>query len=125
MQNDKKVSLKDVLNYTADTLISNEDIALLRRAFKDNSALLNALRKLLLPSVGDSEMPIEEMQNDVWMTGIDWSMIPDTEIKSLAVGRQLAIKFIMGGLIKLKILATENQETNIEKMLRQQKDSNQ
>ena len=122
--NDKKVSLKDVLNYEVETLITNEDITVLRSTFKNNPNLINILRKLLLPSVGDKEMPIEEMQNDVWLTGTDWAMIPDAEIKSLAVGRQLAIKFIMGGLIKLKILATENQETNAQKEMREQKNSN-
>ena len=84
---------------------------------------MKVLRKAMLPSVGDLELPLEEISKDAWLVGRDYSMIPDAEIKSIVLARQEAIKFIMGGLIQLKVIASSKTETKAEKALREQKDS--
>ena len=63
------------------------------------------------------------MSKDVWLVGRDYAAIPDAEIKSIVLARQEAIRFIMGGLIQLKVIANTKKETTTEKALRQQKDS--
>jgi len=118
----KKVSLSDVLNYNVDTYLKPEELELICNTFNDPK-VLKVLRKMLLPSVGDLDLPLEEMTKDVWLVGRDYSMIPDGEIKSIVLARQEAIKFIMGGLIQLKVIANTKKETPTEKAWRERKDS--
>lgn len=123
-QKGKPASLQDILNYQVDSYFSNDEISLIQNTFKDPK-MINLLRKALLPSVGDPSLPMEEMAGDVWLQGRDYGSIPESEIKSIVVGRQEAIKFIIGGLIKLKVIANSKPETNIEETFRRSKDSTQ
>ena len=120
--NEKKVSLSDVLNYDTDNYFSPEELSLIYSTFSDPK-VMKILRKAMLPSVGDLELPLEEISKDAWLVGRDYSMIPDAEVKSIVLARQEAIKFIMGGLIQLKVIASTKTETKTEKALREQKDS--
>lgn len=122
METQKKVSLSDMLNYNADTYLKPDEMNLICNTFNDPK-VMSILRKVLLPSVGDLELPLEEMSQDVWLVGRDYAMIPDSEIKSIVLARQEAIKFIVGGLIRLKIIANTKKETQTEKALRIKKDS--
>lgn len=121
----KMASLSDLLNYEPDTYIKSDDITLIKNTFRGEvgNRLIKVLRKILLPSVGDPDMPIEEMGQDVWMVGRDYGAIPSEQVKSIVLARQEAIKFVMGGLIKLKVIASDKKETGLETALRQQKDS--
>lgn len=114
--------LEDVLNYEAETYFSKDEMTLIRTTFRD-PRVLKVVRKALMPSVGDREMPIEDLGSDLWLMGRDYGSIPDAEIKSIVLARQDAIKFIMGGLIKLKVMANSKEETSAEAMLRRGKDS--
>ena len=122
METQKKVSLSDVLNYNVDTYLNSDELNLIYNTFND-ARVLKVLRKILLPSVGDIDLPLEEMSKDVWLVGRDYAAIPDAEIKSIVLARQEAIRFIMGGLIQLKVIANTKKETTTEKALRQQKNS--
>lgn len=122
MNEPKNIKLQDVLNYDIDTYLTPEELHLIQNTFNDNR-VLKVLRKVMLPSVGDLELTPEEFSKDVWLNGRDYSMIPDAEIKSIVLARQEAIKFIMGGLINLKIMANLKKETQMEKTLREKKNS--
>ena len=120
------ISLKDLMgdDYEIDTYLSKDDIAVIREVFKDKN-VLKVVRKVLLPTVADPAMPIEEMVGkDVWNFQKDWGVIPVDEIKSLIVARQEAIKFVADGLMKLKALANVRDETLQEREARLKKDSN-
>lgn len=122
-QEKKRVTLSDILNYEADTYLNANDIELIRSTFKDNPRLLRVLRKVLLPSIGDPEMPMEELGSDAWMAMREWDQIPADEAKIMMVSRQDALKFIAGGLIKIKIIANQAVESPEAKKLRMMKDS--
>lgn len=98
---------------------------LLRSTFAGNKKLAKALRKLFLPSIGDPELPLESMGTDVWLSGINYAQIPDSEIKAVVLARQDAIKFVAGAFIKLGVIANSPAETAQEKSLRMKQDSSQ
>lgn len=122
MKPEQQAKLSDILGYKAETYFSPDEMALIQNTFKDRR-VINVLRKALLPSVGDATLPVEEFGNDVWLTGRDYSQIPDSEVKSVVLARQEAIKFIMGGLIKLKVMANSQVEDPMAEALRRSKDS--
>jgi hypothetical protein len=115
--------LQDIINYEPETYLSEDEVALLRSTFKDNPRLIKLLRKLMVPSVGDPELPVEEMGNDTWLAMRDWAQVPAEEAKILMVARQEAIKFIFGGIIKIKMLANSAEESPFSKELRRKQDS--
>lgn len=123
----KQTTLNDLLNYAPETYLSEEDLSLLRNTFAGNNALVNVLRKLLLPSMGDPMLPVEEMGSDIWLTmgakgPQDWGAMDPLHAQALIIARQDAIKFIAGGLVKLKLIANQPQsETN--RAERREKDS--
>jgi hypothetical protein len=119
----EKTTLSDIINYDPDTYLSLDELALIRSTFKDNPRLLKVLRKLMVPSVGNPELPVEEMGNDAWIAMRDWSQIPADEAKILMVARQEALKFIFGGMIKLKMIANSSDESPMSAQLRRKQDS--
>lgn len=114
-------TLQDILNYDADTYFSPEELALVKRTVSPE--FLSVLRKVLIPSIQDPQLPLEEFGKDVWMQSVDWQSMSINEIKPLVVGRQLALKFIVGGLIQLKFMANDGKESPAEKILREKKNS--
>lgn len=123
MNPNKDVSLRDLLNYEAETYLSNDDLEWIRSTFKDNPRAIAVIRKCFLPLSHD--LPIEELMNDVWFKGgVDWAQIPEENVKSLIVARQDVLKFIMGGLVNIKQIANSpREETLTEKALREKKNS--
>ncbi len=119
----KKATLKDILNYDTETYLSQSEVDLIKRTFKNNPELIKVLRKILLPTAFDPELPIEEMQSDAWMVDKDFALMPAEDIKPIVLARQDMIKFILGGLIKLKMIANIKEETKEEKDARQRMDS--
>lgn len=116
-------NLKDVLPYDPETYLSKDEVDLIRNTFQGNEKLIKVLRKLFLPTAFDPELPIEEIGGDVWMANFDFTQMQSSEIKPLVLGRQDAIKFVIGGLIKLKVIANQTQETEMEAAYRRSKDS--
>jgi len=116
-------SLREVINYTADKYITDEETQLIKATFKYNPQLLNVLRKIMLPTMSDPNLPIEEIGRDAWLVGKQWDTIPAEEAKILAVARQDTIKFVIGGLIALKNIASQEEETPEEKKIRAAKNS--
>lgn len=117
-----KAKLQDVLNYTPEQEFSDAELALIKQHFADPK-LVNAIRKAMLPTISDPDLPIERLGTDAWFGGTDWRQVPADEAKVLIVARQEAVKFILGGLIKLKIMAADHQETEMEQALRRSQDS--
>lgn len=119
----KSINLKDLLEYDTDTYLKPEELALIKSTFRGNKTIFKVLKKLLLPSIFDQDMPVEELGNDVWLVGRDYSAIPNDEVKSIVLARQEAIKFICGGLVKLRVIAESKTETPEEVALRRKSDS--
>lgn len=119
----EKVKLRDLLGYEADTYLSQEEVDLIRNTFKYNPQLIKVLRKVLIPTIHDLELPIEEIGKDAWMMGLDFQSMQEGEIKSIVLGRQEGIKFVIGGLISLKNIASQEEESEQDKKLRDAKNS--
>lgn len=115
--------IEDVVNYDVQPELTDEQMSLIRNTFKDNPELFNVLRKVFLPSIGDMNLPIEKMGADPFMK-INWKEVQADEAKAIVLGIQNAVKFVLGGLIQLKVLANSPVETEQEKKLRLQKNSN-
>ena len=58
MSEPKKTTLGEVINYTPDAYLSEDDLYFLRKTFKGNDRLIKLLRKLLCPSALDPDLPI-------------------------------------------------------------------
>jgi hypothetical protein len=104
---EQKVSLKDVLNYEPEMYYTPAELAFIRQTFKGNKALFKVLRKALIPTISDPEMPLEKMGDDFFLSARNWDQIPEGERGTLVVARQEALKFIVGGLVALQILAND------------------
>jgi hypothetical protein len=122
-QDNQRASLRDVLNYEPEQYLSADELALIKSTFKDNQKLLNVLRKVMLPTISDPSLPVEEVANDSLLAGVDWQSMPSEHVKAILQGRQEAIKFIAGGLIRLRMLSSESEESPYQKALRMKKDS--
>lgn len=120
----QRASLSDMLNYEPDRYITDDEVRLLQSTFRGNKKLINLLRKLLIPTMSDPDLPIEEVGADVYFSKREWAQIPADEAKILMVARQDAIQFIVGGLIKLNIIANDKVESPLDAELRRGKDSN-
>ena len=119
----KPARLQDVLNYEADSYFTPDEIALIQSTFADKK-IINVLRKALLPSIGDLSLPLEQaLGSDFWLSGYQWQQIPADEAKILAVARQDTIKFIVGGLVKLRVIANVKEEDEVQAAYRRSKDS--
>ena len=116
-------TLNELLPYQPDQYLKPDEVAELQSVFKGNERLIKILRKLFLPTAYDPELPIEEMMGDAWMVDKDFSMMQNEEIKTIVLARQDAIKFILGGLIKLKVIANTSDISPMEKAYRDAKDS--
>ena len=117
-----RVSLTDLLNYEPENYLNDGEVKWIKDTFKGNRMALNILRKILLPTALD--LPIELLVQDSWFKGgADYSMLPEKEAKSIICARQDAIKFISGGLIALKNIAEEAEESPQQAALRREKDS--
>lgn len=123
MSEQKPATLSDIINYEPDTYLTVEDLDIIRSTFKGNKRLMRVLRKIMVPSVGDTELPVEEMGNDAWLAMRDWAQVPADEAKILMVARQEALKFIFGGFIKLKMIANSTEESPMSKDVRRKMDS--
>jgi len=120
---EQKATLRDVINYEQESYINDNDIAVIQSTFKDNPRLLHVLRKVFLPSIGDPELPVEEISKDAWLNMTDWAMMPADQVKPLIVARSEAIKFVAGGLIQLKIIANSGAKSIQELREIRKKDS--
>lgn len=118
----EKATLRDVLNYDPEQYLSEDEVALIRSTFKDRR-LIAVLRKVLLPTISDPSLPVEEMGHDVYLTGVEWGQLPNEQVKSIMLARADAIKFILGALIKLKIIANSTEESPFSKEVRRKMDS--
>lgn len=119
----ERAQLSDLLNYQPEQLLSNEELSLIQGIIGANPSFVQILRKVLLPSVGDSALPIEQLTSDVWLAGRDYAQIPDAEIKSVVLARQDAIKMVMSGLVKLKVIAASAPLSKEAAAAKKEKDS--
>lgn len=118
------MTIDDVMGETFQTYLTEEDARLIRDTFKGNSRLLRVLQKVFIPTIQDPEMPPEQMAEDFWMSGIDWEMMSAEEVKAIAAGRSKALKTILGGIIRIKVLANAKEEDLQANFRRKQQDSN-
>jgi hypothetical protein len=119
------ISIKDIISYTPEEYFSDEERKLLRSTFggAQGQRLLKIVRKTLLPTVSDPDLPIEQLAKDLFMSAVDFRPMPAEEVKSVAMGLQLAVKVISGSLMQLRDLANVKEETVQEIAARRAKNS--
>lgn len=117
--------LKDMLSYTPETYFSEDELALIRSTFNGptGAKILKVIRKTMLPTVSDMELPLEEVSKDMFFNLVDFTTMQTEEVKATAMGIQHSAKTIIGGLIYLKTLANIKDESPAEKALRESKNS--
>ncbi len=122
----KKVTIDEIVGYKADTYISEKEIKTIQSVFggPQGKEILAILRKIMLPTVLDPNLPIEEMGKDMFMQRVDFTTLSVEESKAISMGLQLTIKTVLGGLIQLKQLAMIQEETAADKAERIARNSN-
>lgn len=124
MDDSQRATLRDIINYEPEAYLNEDEIKIIQDTFRNNNKLITILRKIMLPTMSDPSLPVEEIANDVYLAGLDVSSMQVDEVKAIFMARQDAVKFIIGGLIKLKMLASNSAESPYNKELRKKKDSN-
>ena len=121
----EKAELKDIINYTPETYFSEEELELIRSHFNGPSGakLLKVVRKALLPTISDPDLPVEELAKDMFMSAVDFRIMQDNEVKPTVMGLQLTVKLIAGALMQLKNLANIAPEDEKTAAARREKDS--
>ncbi len=117
----ERPTLKELLNYEPDQYITDAEVEMIRNTCKPE--FIRLLRKVLIPTVFDGDIPIENQGLDVYMQGFKWESIAAEHALPLILARQDVIKFILGGLTKLKSIAASKVETAMEAALRRSQDS--
>jgi len=122
---DKKASIKDLVGYTPETYLSDDEIGIIQAVFNgpNGNKVLKIIRKVMIPSISDPELPVEEMGKDVFMGSVDFKQVPESEVKPTVLGLQFAAKAVMGGIIQLKQIANVKEENPTESALRAMKNS--
>lgn len=125
MEKSQSASLQDVISYTPETYFKDDEIEIIRSIFNGprGTKLTEIMRKAMLPVYTDSELPIEEYGKDPFLSMFNFSLMQQEETKSSVMGLQLAIKFVLGGLINLKHIANIKEETPANRAERRAKDS--
>lgn len=125
MTEQTRAQLKDVLPYTPDSYYTDSEIELVRNTFTGETGrrLLKVIRKVMLPTIADPELPIEEINKDMFLSGIDASSTAAEHLKPIILGRQDAIKFVIGGLMTLSTMAALKEESPQNREMRRAKDS--
>lgn len=105
-----------MLNYKPESYLTDDEHALARSLFggTNGARALKLLRKIMIPTTTDPELPIEEFGKDAFMGQIDFKSLPADEAKAVGMGFQLAHKAVMGGLIHLKTIANIQEPTKEE-----------
>jgi len=119
----QRATLNDIINYAPEQYLTDDELSLIRSTFRGNPKLTKVIRKVMIPTISDPELPIENLSHDAYFSGRIWSQMPADEAKIMAVARQDALEFIIGGLIKLNVLANEKVVTDEEKKNKAEKDS--
>lgn len=121
----EKAQLDEVISYTPETYFKEDEIELIRAHFNGPSGakLLKVVRKAMLPTISDPDLPVEEMGKDMFMSAVDFRQMQVEEAKAVAMGLQLSAKIIAGALIQLKSLANIKPEDDKSLEARREKDS--
>lgn len=121
----QKAELSDIISYTPETYFSEEELELIRAHFNGPSGrkLLKVVRKALLPTISDPELPVEELAKDMFMSAVDFRMMQENEVKPTVMGLQLSAKIIAGALMQLQSLANVAPEDEKTRKAREAKDS--
>lgn len=118
----QKASLEEVLGYKLPEYYSDADKKFIRDTFSKPEAL-NILRKIFLPTFSDSALPFEQMGKDFFMSGRNWENIPMDEAKVLMVARSEVAKYILGGILEIKQICMQPEESDQDKTARIEKNS--
>lgn len=120
-----KTNLEDVISYTPETYFTEDEVSLIRNLFNGpaGNRALKVIRKAMLPTIADPELPLEEMAKDMFMSAVDFRSMQNEEAKSVAMGLQLSAKIVAGGLIQLKNIANISPEDDKTIKARAAKDS--
>lgn len=122
---DEMASIEEIVGYKPETYLSDEEIEIIRTVFagRQGAILMHILRKVLMPTVLDPDLPIEEMGKDMWLNQIDFKTLSADEAKAISMGLQMTTKAIFGSLIQLKQLALVKEESPEDRAARRRKNS--
>ena len=118
-------NLEDIISYTPETYFSDVEVTLIRSSFggSQGAKLLKVIRKALLPTISDPDLPVEELAKDMFMSAVDFRNMPEAEVKATAMGLQMTVKLIAGAVMQLKHIANVKIETEEQAAQRRAKDS--
>lgn len=121
----QRARVEDLISYTPDSYFSDDELTLIRNTFNgpQGARLVKILRKVMLPTITDPELPIEEIGRDVFMAKVDFLSMTKEEAKEIATALQMTAKGILGGLVQLRQLATIKEESPQSRTARREKDS--
>lgn len=121
----KKAKLEDMLSYTPESYFTDDELALVRNTFHgvQGAKLLKVIRKVMLPTISDPELPVEMFGKDTWFSLVDFTSVLDEQAKSIAAAIQLSQKCVINGLIQLKQIAHIKEETPVNRQARREQDS--
>ncbi len=108
-------------NYGREMRITEDEIKIIKSAFKGNEKLVKLLRKIFLPEISP-DSPIGQ-NVDLWMTIPTGQMSQDQIVVNLMARNQL-IQHIESQLLQLKILAETDAKTLEEAQEAMKRDSN-
>lgn len=100
--------------------ITEEEISLIKKTFKDNDKLLKLLRKIFLPEI-NADAPLNE-NIDLWLT-VPIEQIPPENAVTQILARNQVIKHIEMQLFQLDLLANTDAKTLDEVRENLRKDS--
>lgn len=125
MEKPQAARLEDIISYTPETHFTDDEIALIRSSFNgpQGTRLLKVIRKALLPTISDPELPLEEFAKDMFMSAVDFRQMQESEVKPTVMGLQLTAKLIAGALISLKSIANIKEESEGNRAARRAQDS--
>lgn len=114
--------LSDVINYTPDEYFSADEVSLIQGLLKDKR-VMRVLRKVLIPTICDPDLPLEQFGNDIFLSGRNYAQIPEAELKSVILAREDAVRIVAGGLIRLSVIANSPVNDTVEEAYKRSKDS--
>lgn len=121
----EQASLKDIVGYTPDSYFSEEEVSLIQQVFGGvtGKKMLKIVRKVLIPTLLDPELPVEEVAGDPWMALTKFDQMPVEQVKAVVMGRQEAMKYALGALVKLTQIANSKPLSPAEKASARAKNS--
>ncbi len=108
MNTDTKKQAATEMNNGSQMRITEKEMELIQRHFKDNDTLLLLMRKIFLPEI-DPNAPVGQVI-DLWMTVNIKDMTPEMAYQNI-MARNMLISHVDQQLMTLKLIARMEKQT--------------